>query len=66
MLTCGRGRPRKDNSFSRVIMFRGSEEHERMLDELESRLGENRADILREALEKYYYFKVLGQITYFE
>jgi predicted DNA-binding protein len=47
-------------------MFRGSEEHEQMLDELEKRLGENRADILREALEKYYYFKVLGQMTYFE
>lgn len=62
----GRGRPTKENSFNRVIMFRGSREHERMLSELEVKLGRSRGDILREALEKYYVFKVLGQMTYFD
>lgn len=62
----GRGRPRKDNIFTEWISFRGTIEHERMLSELEKCTGKSRSEILREALEKYYYLKVMGQMTYFD
>lgn len=62
----GRGRPKKEDKYTRVIMFRGTKEHERMLNELCERFGMTRSEVLREALEKFYYLKVLGQMTYFE
>lgn len=62
----GRGRPRKDNIFTVWFAFRGTTEHEKMLTELEKCTGKNRSEILREALEKYYYLKVMGQMTYFD
>lgn len=60
----GRGRPRKEDSFNHTFIFRGTEEHERMLEEIERRTGKTRGEIMRDALEKYYYFKVMGQMTY--
>ena len=65
-MSTGRGRPAKESSFTKIFMFRGVREHERMLDELEDKLGKSRGDVLREALEKYYSFKILGQMTYFD
>lgn len=65
-MALGRGRPRKEDSYTRVIMFRGSKEHEEMLNELTERFGKTRSEVLREALEKLYYLKVLGQMTYFD
>ena len=60
----GRGRPRKKSSLTRTFMFRGTEDHERMLNEIEDRTGESRGEIMRDALEKYYYFKIMGRMTY--
>lgn len=60
----GRGRPRKKDSLTRAFIFRGTEEHERMLSEIEDRTGESRGEIIRDALEKYYYFKIMGRMTY--
>lgn len=60
----GRGRPRKESSLTRTFTFRGTEVHERMLDEMENRTGESRGEIMRDALEKYYYFKIMGRMTY--
>ena len=59
-----RGRPRKEDTFTRTFIFRGNEEHEKMLEELENMLGESRGEVMRDALEKYYYFKVMGQMMY--
>lgn len=60
----GRGRPRKESSLTRTFIFRGTEEHERMLNEIENRTGKSRGEIMRDALEKYYYFKIMGQMMY--
>lgn len=60
----GRGRPRKESSLTRTFIFRGTEGHERMLNEIENRTGKSRGEIMRDALEKYYYFKIMGQMVY--
>lgn len=60
----GRGRPRKKETFNRTFIFRGTGEHERMLEELEQKTGESRGELIRDALEKYYYFKVMGRMMY--
>ena len=60
-----RGRPKKDDSFSNTMELRVTVEHAKMLDELTAVLGKNRGEIMREALERYYDLKVMGQMTYF-
>lgn len=62
----GRGRPMKEGSFNRELQFRGSEKHEDMVNRLTTESGKSRGEILREALEKYYYLKIMGEMTYFD
>lgn len=61
----GRGRPKKDGSFSDVFEFRGSSSHKDMVEKLASKEGKTKGEVLREALEKYYYLKVMDEMTYF-
>lgn len=61
-----RGRPKKDNSFDREMEFRATREHERMLDELATKDNKTRGEVMREALERFYDLKIMGQMTYFE
>lgn len=62
----GRGRPRKSESFNHEFEFRASEKHENMVTKLIAETGKTRGEILREALEKYYYLKIMGEMTYFD
>ena len=62
----GRGRPKKNNSFNKEIEFRATDKHEQMLDKLAAKDGKTRGEVLREALEKLYDLKVMGEMTYFE
>lgn len=61
----GKGRPKKNGSFSNVMEFRATGEHTKMLDELAAKDGKTRGEVLREALKKYYDLKVMDQMTYF-
>lgn len=54
-----RGRPREADSFNRRIRFCCSEEHEYMKRALEEELCKNGSEVLREALEEFYKFKLL-------
>ena len=60
-----KGRPKKDSCYTKEIEFRGTKEHEQMLKELVSKSDKSRSEVLREALERYYEFKVMDQMTYF-
>lgn len=61
-----RGRPEKEDRFTAVMRFRPTKANEQMLDELAAKNNKTRSEIMREALEKYYYLKIMGQMTYFE
>lgn len=61
-----RGRPKKDGSFTGVMSFRPTKADEQMLDELAAKHNKTRSEIMREALERYYDLKIMGQMTYFE
>lgn len=61
-----RGRPKKNNSFDREMEFRATKDHERMVDELAAKDNKTRGEIMREALERFYDLKIMGQMTYFE
>lgn len=61
----GRGRPKKDGSFNNTMEFRATVKHENMLDQLAVKSGKTRSEVMREALERYYDLKVMGQMTYF-
>ena len=57
--SCGRrGRPKKEESFDRILKFRANEDHEYMRQALEEELEKSGSEILREALEWYYNFKI--------
>lgn len=60
-----RGRPKKDSSFNNVMEFRATKEHEKMLDDIAAADGKTRGEVMREALERYYDLKVMGEMTYF-
>ena len=60
-----KGRPKKDDRYTKEIEFRGTKEHEQMLKELVFKSDKSRSEILREALERYYELKVMDQMTYF-
>ena len=62
----GRGRPKKDSSFSNTMRVRVSKNQEEMVDKLAVQGGKSRGEVLREALEKYYYLKIMGEMTYFD
>lgn len=58
-ISCGRrGRPKKEGSFDRTLRFRANEDHEYMRQALEEELEKSGSEILREALEWYYKFKI--------
>lgn len=61
-----RGRPKKKDRFTAAMVFRPTKTNEQMLDELAAKHNKTRSEIMREALEKYYYLKIMGQMTYFE
>lgn len=61
----GRGRPKKESSFNNTMEFRATVKHENMLDQLAAESGKTRGEVMREALERYYDLKVMGQMTYF-
>lgn len=61
----GRGRPKKDSSLNNVMEFRATKEHERMLNDIAATDGKTRGEVMREALERYYDLKVMGEMTYF-
>lgn len=54
----GRGRPRKEGSYNRTLKFCASDDHEYMGKSLEDELDKNRSEVLREALETLYRFKI--------
>lgn len=54
----GRGRPRKIGSFDKALKFCANEDHEYMKKALEDELGKNGSEVLREALETLYRFKI--------
>lgn len=62
----GRGRPKKSESFNHEFNFRVTKKQEKMANELATKSGKTRGEILREALEKYYYLKIIGEMTYFD
>ena len=58
-ISCGRrGRPKKEESFDKILKFRASKDHEYMRQALEEELEKSGSEILREALEWYYNFKI--------
>ena len=58
-ISCGRrGRPKKEESFDKILKFRASKDHEYMRQALEEELEKSGSEILREALEWYYKFKI--------
>lgn len=61
----GRGRPKKNNSLNNVMEFRATKEHEKMLNDIATVDGKTRGEVMREALERYYDLKVMGEMTYF-
>lgn len=61
----GRGRPKKDSSLNNVMEFRATKEHEKMLNDVAAIDGKTRGEVMREALERYYDLKVMGEMTYF-
>ena len=54
----GRGRPRKDKCYDKVVKFLGKDEHEYMKTALEEELNKNGGEILRDALETLYRFEI--------
>lgn len=62
----GRGRPKKDNRFSNTMRVRVTETQEEMVDKLATQDGKSHGEVIREALEKYYYLKIMGEMTYFD
>ena len=60
-----KGRPKKDDRYTKEIEFRGTKEHEEMLKELVFKSDKSRSEVLREALERYYELKVMDNMTYF-
>ena len=61
----GRGRPKKNNSLNNVMEFRATKEHEKMLNDIATVDGKTHGEVMREALERYYDLKVMGEMTYF-
>ena len=54
----GRGRPRKNDSYTKRFRFLGDEEHDYMLKTLENDLERSAGEILRDALEMMYKIEV--------
>lgn len=55
---CKRGRPRKEESFCGSLTFCLGDEHNYMKNALEEELDKNGGEVLREALETLYRFKI--------
>lgn len=53
-----RGRPRKNESYVILLKFCANEEHNYMKQALEEELDKNGSEVLREALETFYRFKI--------
>lgn len=54
----GRGRPRKEGSYDKALKFCANDEHKYMRQALEEELGKNGGEVLREALERLYNFRM--------
>lgn len=54
----GRGRPKKEGSYETTLKFRGDEYCNYMKQALEEELCKNGGEVLREALETLYRFKI--------
>lgn len=52
-----RGRPRKEETFNRRLIFCGSEEHKYMLDTLTKDLNKSKGEIMRDAIKLLYDFE---------
>lgn len=52
-----RGRPKKDGSYGKPLVFLVGEDHGYMKKALEDELDESGGEVLRKALETLYYFK---------
>lgn len=61
----GRGRPKKDCRFTDIFEFRATSKHAEMVEKLATKDGKSKGEVLREALEKYYYLKIMDEMTYF-
>lgn len=59
-----RGRPKKEGGFNEQITFRSNKNQQDMLNKIAKKCGCSVSDVMRDALEKYYYLKSMGESTY--
>lgn len=53
-----RGRPKKEDSYGILLKFCANEDHKYMKQALEEELDKNGSEVLRDALETFYRFKI--------